>query len=150
MQRFNYSLLSSWCGQSGSNLCLYSIINLTVYGHSSMGCMESVESFECLVTLGWIMGLIPEPLVLPPLIIDQQFWEAIEGRAVNDGYKESSVWVTWGSTSARVQVRHLLDPSSPFPDKIHVDSAFKQNRLMSLDLIKRILLSFLFFTLSLP
>lgn len=76
---------------------LYSIMNLTVYGHSSMGCMESVESFECFATLGWIMWLIPELLVLPLLIIDQQFWE-------------------WGSMSARVQVRHLLDPSSPFAD----------------------------------
>lgn len=73
------------------------------------------------------MWLIPEPLVLLPFIIDQQFWEVIEGRAVNEGYSESSAWVMWGNTSARVQVRHLLDPSSPFPDKIHVDSALKHN-----------------------
>lgn len=31
------------------------------------------------------MWLIPEPLVLVPLLIDQQFWEVVEDRAVNDG-----------------------------------------------------------------
>lgn len=61
----------------------------TVYDHSNIGCMESVESFECSATLVWIMWLIPEPLVLPPLITDQQFWEVIEGRSVNDGYSEA-------------------------------------------------------------
>lgn len=67
------------------------------------------------------MWLIPEPLVLPPLITDQQFWEAIKGRAVNDG----TVKVQLGSReTARVQVRHLLDPSSRFPDKTYVDSCW--------------------------